>query len=521
MVQQEKPSEVRHDEIAPCTQPAEENYHQTNEDQETAKYVGGNTTFVDEETSNALFWTVNKRILACMLGTYFCQSLDKGTLGFASIMGIQDDAHLVGQDYSWLGTILYMGVLVGEYPTNLLLQKLPVAKYVAANVFLWGIVIACSAAAKDFKSLMVVRFLLGMFESCIQPAFIIMTSMWYTKREQTVLTSLWYCMTGVQLMVGGIIAWGASHYVGHSIYSWQLLFLVLGCVTCGWAVFIGWWLPDSPLKAKCFTEDQKRMMVERVRSNDTGIQNKTYKVYQALETIKDPVIWCYIMLQITSTLVIGGLGVFSNIIIKSFGFTLLQTQLLNIAQGAVTILIMVGGATLGQTTGQTILVMHTWTIPPIIGTAVIYSITPTPQTRVGLLIAFYCTQFHLAQGNLIFSLISRNIAGQTKKSTALAMTFVAWAAGNMTAPQIFQKSDAPRYKNGFIAHFCLYVLFNIFLVVLRLLLTRRNKAKQITTATALALEGTTDLKQVDGKITHARAFDDLTDKENPDFRYVF
>lgn len=105
------------------------------------------------------------------------------------------------------------------------------------------------------------------------------------------------------------------------------------------------------------------MMVERVRTNETGIQNKTYKTYQVLETVKDPVIWCYIMLQITSTLVIGGLGVFSNIIIKSFGFTLLQTQLLNIAQGAVTILVMVGGATLGQTTGQTILVMHVRFLP--------------------------------------------------------------------------------------------------------------------------------------------------------------
>jgi hypothetical protein len=63
---------------------------------------------------------------------------------------------------------------------------------------------------------------------------------------------------------------------------------------------------------------------------------------------------------------------------------------------------------------------------------VIYSIKPSPSTRVGLLIAFYCTQFYLAQGNLIFSLISRNIAGQTKKSTALTITFIAWAAGNMT-----------------------------------------------------------------------------------------
>jgi hypothetical protein len=100
------------------------------------------------------------------------------------------------------------------------------------------------------------------------------------------------------------------------------------------------------------------MMIERVRINETGIQNKTYKRYQMLETITDPVIWCYIMLQITSTLVIGGLGVFSNLIIASFGFSVLQTQLLNIAQGAVTIMVMVGGATFAQSSKQTILVMH-------------------------------------------------------------------------------------------------------------------------------------------------------------------
>ncbi|KAH8807803.1 major facilitator superfamily domain-containing protein [Xylogone sp. PMI_703] len=517
MGQEENSASARHvDEITPHTATVPRDH--LDKDEETAAYAGEVGAFIDEETNKKLFRTINKRILACMLGTYFCQSLDKGTLGFASIMGIKTDAHLVGQDYSWLGTILYMGVLVGEYPTNLLLQKLPVAKYLSANVFLWGCVITCSAAAKDFKSLMVVRFLLGIFEACVQPAFIIMTTMWYTQREQAVLTSLWYCMTGVQLMVGGIIAWGASHYVGHSIYSWQLLFLVLGCVTCAWAVFIGWWLPDSPMKAKCFNEDQKRLMIERVRANETGIQNKTYKRYQMVEAVLDPVIWCYIMLQITSTLIIGGLGVFSNLIIASFGFTVLQTQLLNIAQGGVTILVMVGGAALAQSTKQTAIIMHIWTIPAIVGTAVIYSIQPTHHTRVGLLIAFYCTQFYLAEGNLIFSLISRNVAGQTKKSTTLAMTFVAWAAGNMTAPQIFQNSDAPRYKKGFTAHFCLYVLFNIFLAILRIILVRRNKAKRL--AAAAALSSPDAAQHVDEKITHALAFDDLTDKENPDFRYV-
>ena len=67
-----------------------------------------------------------------------------------------------------------MGVLAGELPTNLLLQKLPVAKYLAGNVICWGVVIAASAAATNFGALMTVRFLLGVFESCVQPVFIIM-----------------------------------------------------------------------------------------------------------------------------------------------------------------------------------------------------------------------------------------------------------------------------------------------------------------------------------------------------------
>lgn len=150
---EEKPTGTTETSHSEAITPAPERtfgYESALRDEETAKYAAAQAVRIDEETSSKLFWTINKRILVVMLGvsqtfylcfqrlifasqTYFCQSLDKGTLGFSSIMGIRTDAHLVGQDYSWLGTILYMGVLVGEYPTNYLLQKLPVAKYLAAK----------------------------------------------------------------------------------------------------------------------------------------------------------------------------------------------------------------------------------------------------------------------------------------------------------------------------------------------------------------------------------------------------
>lgn len=99
------------------------------------------------------------------------------------------------------------------------------------------------------------------------------------------------------------------------------------------------------------------MLIERIRHNETGIQNRKYKKYQMVEAVTDPFVWCCVFLILVANLIIGGLGVFSNLIISAFGFTTLQTQLLNIAQGAVTIIVMIGSATLSQKLGQTCLTM--------------------------------------------------------------------------------------------------------------------------------------------------------------------
>lgn len=92
----------------------------------------------------------------------------------------------------------------------------------------------------------------------------------------------------------------------------------------------------------------------------------------------------------------------------------------------------------------------------------------------------------------------------------------------MAAPQVFQSGDAPRYTNAFTAHFVIYVLINLTLVAMRLVLTRRNAKKRAAAAALNVGEGSKgDLAKVDAMISHAYAFDDLTDQENPDFRYDF
>jgi hypothetical protein len=71
-------------------------------DEELAKYIAGARIAISQEKNDELRSKIDRRVLAVMILTYFLQAIDKGTMSFASIMGIKDDTHLSGQDVSWL-----------------------------------------------------------------------------------------------------------------------------------------------------------------------------------------------------------------------------------------------------------------------------------------------------------------------------------------------------------------------------------------------------------------------------------
>jgi sugar phosphate permease len=122
--------------------------------------------------------------------------IDKTTLSYAAIFGIREDLHLVGDEYNWLSSMFYFGFLVWAFPTNFLMQRLPIGKYLGFNIFLWGVLLIAQAGAKNFATLAVLRALSGAAEACSDPAFMLITSMWYTRRQQPIRIGLWYTANG-------------------------------------------------------------------------------------------------------------------------------------------------------------------------------------------------------------------------------------------------------------------------------------------------------------------------------------
>jgi hypothetical protein len=144
--------------------------------------------------------------------------------------------------------------------------------------------------------------------------------------------------------------------------------------------------------------------------------------------------------------------------------------------------------------------------------------------------AYYATLFAWAVPTINMSLLSRNVAGQSKKTVAVALNFIIWAAGTaigevaaevlepqqcangVIGPQVFLARDSPRYFIAFSTHIGCYALLIVILVTTRIYLRHQNKKRD-----ELALSGIS--AATPGATDHA--WDDLTDKENLSFRYVF
>ncbi|KAM0271394.1 hypothetical protein ACHAQH_009116 [Verticillium albo-atrum] len=110
---------------------------------------------------------VDLRLLPLLLVVYCLQSLDKNTLSYAGVFGLIDDANLVGDEFSWLGSIVYIAQLVFQPLVAYSLVRFPIGKFISTMVLCWGAVLCGMTAAHSFGGLMAARFLLGAFESSV------------------------------------------------------------------------------------------------------------------------------------------------------------------------------------------------------------------------------------------------------------------------------------------------------------------------------------------------------------------
>ncbi|KAF8856110.1 MFS general substrate transporter [Acephala macrosclerotiorum] len=466
----------------------------------------------EAEISKKVLRKIDLYILPFLCITYGLQFLDKTTLGYSSVFGIITDNHLVGQDYSWTSSIFYFGYMFAEYPGVALLQRFPIAKFLGINIIIWASILMLTATCSSFASLATVRFLLGVFEATISPGFVAITGIWWTRQEQASRSAIWISFLGFFGTIGGLITFGIGHIEG-SLATWKLIFLILGAFTVIWGVLFIVVVPDNPASARWLSEDEKVVAIQRVVENKTGTKTKTFVKEQVLEALLDPKILLLALISFVNAVASGGLS-FGSIIIKGFGFTSLQTTLMNMPLSFLqAVFTLLGGYVQTKVPNARLIVGSVAMIPPIIGTILINQLDTSNKwgRLVGVwLLAGYPTGFMVLLG-----LLATNVSGSTKKSMASAMVFVMYCVGQIVGPQCFKAAQAPSYHGGIVAMLVGFILNIVFNLTLRFLYQLENKKRDC------ALEGKSE-EEIEALREESRVqgFENVTDKQNVFFRYV-
>ncbi|KAH6611808.1 major facilitator superfamily domain-containing protein [Boeremia exigua] len=461
----------------------------------------GTVVAVDEK---ALVKKIDWMIVPIMFACYFLQYLDKSLLNFAAVMGIREDANLTTEQYGTLSWLFYLAFLIFEIPHAYLMQRLPVAKYLGGCVCAWGTVVTCTAACDSYASLAVCRFLLGAFESAISPSLILVTSMWYKRDEQPKRIGFWYLGVGIAVMVGSLISYGFQHYNGDKFNNWQIMYLVVGLITISAGIVVILFLPDNPMSSR-LTHDEKILAVSRLRENNTGIENKTFKPYQFREALTDPQVWLLAFITTAASVPNGAVSSFQSVIISGFGFSNKQTALIQIPGGLITVVSTLIGTYVAGRYNCRGAMLATWAaLGGIVGGGMIAFIPASNQA--GRLAGNYLTNTTGSFLPLAYAFAACNFAGHTKKVTMNAILLMSFCLGNILGPLTFRNADAPAYTPAKITIVAVEAAVLCGVVVLLVYYRAENRRRDKLGAGS----------QGDGD-----GFGDLTDRENKGLRYKF
>lgn len=155
----------------------------------------------------------------------------------------------------------------------------------------------------------------------------LITSMWYTRRQQPIRIGLWYTANGLGIAIGGLLGYGIGQIKG-ALASWKYEFLIIGALCTCWGILITIFLPDSPVTARLLSPREKWVAVERLRVNQTGVENKNLKWAQVWEALLDWKVWTFLLLGFSGNIPNGGISNFGTLIIKGFGFSTRRSCLL-------------------------------------------------------------------------------------------------------------------------------------------------------------------------------------------------
>lgn len=222
-----------------------------------------------QAAEDRVYRKVTTRIVPFLFLCYLAAYLDRVNVAFAKLQML-DDLKFSEQVYAFGASVFFIGYVLVEVPSNVILHRVGARLWIARIMISWGLLSGFMAFVHTPWSFYVLRFLLGVAEAGFIPGVLLYLTYWYPARRRGRITAIFLTAIPMSSIFGGPVSGWILNSV-HDVWGlkgWQWLFiletipsLILGVITL-------FYLDDRVATSKWLDDDERRIVAANVAHED-------------------------------------------------------------------------------------------------------------------------------------------------------------------------------------------------------------------------------------------------------------
>lgn len=270
-------------------------------------------------SDDLLFSRVAWRIIPFLFICYVISFLDRVNIGFAQLQ-MRQDLGFSDAMYGLGAAVFYIGYVMFELPSNLLLARFGARRTFTRIMILWGLASVCMLFVSKPMHFYAVRFLLGVFEAGFFPGIVLYLTYWFPQNRRAAVISVFFAGAAVSGVVGGLFSgWIMRDMAGLlGLRGWQWMFVIEGTPAILLAFATPFLLVDKPEGASWLSPAERQRIAELRASELGGVSENRATSLQAFANTR-VYLFAFTYFALTSGTLT--LAFWMPLIIRDFGVT--------------------------------------------------------------------------------------------------------------------------------------------------------------------------------------------------------
>ena len=240
------------------------------------------------DQGQAIAAKIKGRLIWPLVLLLFLNSLDRVNISFGSLQ-MNPAIGLNHESYGLGVSVFYIGYLLFQVPSTLILRKVGARRWLTGIVLIWGLIASGMAFIHDAREFYVMRILLGFAEAGFAPGVVYLCTQWMPARYRAGAVAATMLSVPIAIIIGGPLS-GALMTGGNplGLAGWRWMFLAEGMPTVALAFVAALWFVDSPAQAKWLSADDKTWLANEMAREQASLPGAAASWAQMLA---NPRVW--------------------------------------------------------------------------------------------------------------------------------------------------------------------------------------------------------------------------------------